>query len=141
MSIIKTLGSIIYRLHQYLDAATFRETKRGATWSISSCIEILQVWLLLSCLLYYAVNTTEELVPSQLQVPIFSAVIFTLTLVNYVLLEQRWPWGKLFKIFLASSAPKNNPASALGWLLALLVVVNVLFSYFLLSNIDWAHYR
>lgn len=140
MSIIKTLGSLNYRLHQCLDEAMSRETKQG-TWNISSCIEILQVWLLLSCLVYYTVNTREELVPSHLQVPIFSAVVFTLTLVNYVLLEQRWPKGKFSKTVDTCSGPNNNLATALCWLLALLVVVNLLFSYFLLSNIDWTHYR
>lgn len=139
MSYVKTRGSLPYRLRHYLESVKVWEKKRGAIWNTSSCIKALQVWLLLSCIVCYTANTSEELIPAPWQMPVFSAIVITLTLINYVLLEEKSPWRKSPKKNDACPATKNSMGKALGWLFVLLLAVNLSFSYFLLHSFGWAY--
>ncbi|PTX15237.1 hypothetical protein C8N40_108129 [Pontibacter mucosus] len=141
MSIREAFFYLYYRLYRYYTSDLFWVANRGAHWRASFSIKVLQIWLLLSLIVYYKVYTKYDLIPNQLLAPALCIVVFLLTGLNYYILEHKRPWKKYFREFDKWPKHKNRIGAVLVFLLVLLILGNMIFSFYLMSNIDWAQYR
>lgn len=109
-------------------------------WKAGIAIIALEIWLLTSLVIYYKVlfNRYFHLGESNWDV-IISVIIIVIP--NYLLFVHTDKWKDYVKEFDRLPKKKNRLGSWIVFGIVLFVIANLIFSFYLMSRIDWSQYR
>ena len=143
MSIETAYYYLFYKLYKFydVDPELWWSANWGTSWKAGLSIIVLQIWLLVSFDNYYSVYTKKDLIPDHLVTPFAVTTVLILITINYFILEHKCRWRKYFVEFERLPREKNNIGSVIVWLIVLFIIGNLIFSFYLFSQIDWKRYR
>lgn len=136
-NILKAYYYLFYKFYKMSEAAPSRWL---SDWKAGVVILALEAWLLVSFIVYYKVfiNRYFHLEVTHPVVIVPGTLIF---LVNYFLFVHRDTWKDYVKEFDRLPKRSNQIGSWIVFGIVLLVIANVIFSFYLMSGIDWSQYR
>ena len=100
----------------------------------------LEAWMLLSFCNYYAIYT-KTLKELSISMPIVYTPAIILFAFNYFTLDYKDNWKQFNSEFANYSKRKNRIGGWIVFGIILLIISNLIFSFYLMSQIDWSQYR
>ena len=134
MNIKKIYSYIFYKLYKFSEAAP---SKWWSDWKALIALEALEVWLIISIFIYYDVITKKELPDDKTIVLVGVFIIIILSLIKYFVFYHKDQWKIYVKEYDKLSKRQNKIGSALVIILIILILCNLIFSFFLMSQINW----
>ena len=124
-----------YKFWDYVSVPKFL-THFKSTVSIS----VLEIFLFLSFIAYYSIfsKTAHNL---NLKMPIVFLPLLLIFLLNYLCFIHTTKWKEYFAKFERWPRSKNNMGAFFVGIFTLLIIVNMIYSFYLMSQIDWSKYR
>jgi hypothetical protein len=109
-------------------------------WKAGIVIIALETWLLLSLIIYYNVFIDRYFnLTATSPVIILSSIAILLG--NYFAFVHTDEWKAYVKEFDALPKKKNQIGSLIVFAIVVLVIANLVFSFYLMSQIDWKQYK
>ena len=128
----------IYRSIEYtseLSGGTFLTSSKAGLVMLA-----LEAWILMSLGAYYTIYT-KKFVELTISMPIVYIPAIIVFAFNYFTLDYKDNWKK-YNVEFANYSKKKNQIG--GWIvfgIILLIISNLIFSFYLMSLIDWSKYR
>ena len=92
-------------------------------------------------MVYYKVFTKKDLLNDKGLVIAVGLVVGVLTLVNYFVFFHNDRWKGYVKDFDSLPKKKNKIGTMIVWSLVFLIFLSLIFSFYLMSRVDWSLYR
>ena len=127
---------LFYRLYRFYENAP---AKWSSDWKAELTIDALEVSILLSIFVYYTVFTKNRIDFGNGSVVIITYLAL-IAIPNYFIFQHRDRWRKYVSKFQKWPKGKNKIGGFFVFFFIALVVVNFIFSYYLLSQINWKNY-
>ena len=127
---------LFYKLYKFSEAAP---SKWLSDWKASLVIDILWYCIAFSSFFYYKIYLNRYAQLTKNNIDIFLLVI-VVGVPNYFIFNHKDSWRHYNKKFDKLSKSQNRLGSLVVFTVVLLIVVNLLYSFFLLSKIDWTPY-
>ena len=133
----------IRKLYYYFFYKFYKLAMTGVIKSLSSFyagigVLVLQIWFFLSLYIYYIIfinrNANLELKSAKVIV-----AIIILLLLNYFSFSYKNIWKLYIDEFDSWPRKKNLIGGIIVWTIVLLIIGNLIFSFYLMSGIDWKH--
>lgn len=137
MNIKKAYYYLFYKFYKMSEAAPSRWM---SDWKAGICIIALEIWLLMSVGIYFSVFTKQSM-ELELSNPIVLMPLIIILALNYFLFVHTDVWKDYVKEFDKLPKKKNRIGSWIVLGIVLFVIVNLIFSFYLMSRIDWSQYR
>ncbi len=129
---------LFYKLYKFWESAS--DPKFWSDRKASVTIVVMEIWILISCFIYYTIFFNRYFhVNIKHPVVIISGII--VFLINYLAFAHTDKWREYVKEFEQLPKRKNKIGNWIVLGLVLLIVSNVIFSFYLMSRIDWSWYR
>ena len=138
MTIKKIYYYLFYKLYKFFEWAPSRWL---SDWKATVALMALEVLFLMSLMVYYKVFTKKDLFSDKSLTIVGITVIIILSLIKYFAFEHRDIWKDYVKEFNKWPARKNKIGTFIVWSIVMLIIANLVFSYYLMSQIDWKKYR
>jgi hypothetical protein len=100
----------------------------------------LEIWILISISAYYAIYKKISLELS-LSMPIIYIPLLIIVAFNYFTLDYKDNWKKYNTEFANYSKKKNRIGGWIVFGIIVLIMANLIYSFYLMSEIDWSKYR
>ncbi len=125
----------LYRWYESVGSFAF-----WSDWKASFSVDVLLYFIIISIFLYYKVlfNRYVHLSGNNLDAIILVVIVAG---TNYFIFHSRNQWKNIVKEFDQLPKKKNRIGGCLVTGFVLLVIANLVFAFYLLSQIDWAKYR
>lgn len=130
-----------YKLFNFYEKTPFWGAKWLSDWKALFSMMVLEIWLLLSSLIYYKVYTKRDFIAENLMVPVLIIAAIIFSLVKYFVFEYQNKWKDYIREFNKYSKKKNRIGGIIVWAIILLIIANLIFAFYLMSQIDWKQYR
>lgn len=114
--------------------------KFWSDWKAGISLMALEIWFLLSILVYYSVITKDAKILTITNPIIFIPFILILLLKYYCFIYSN-KWREYIKHFDGLEKRKNIICSWIVLLLTLLIISNLIYSFYLMNQIDWSSHR
>jgi hypothetical protein len=139
MTFKKAYCYLFYKLYRFWETVSM--PRFWSSWKATLSLMALELWILMSILVYYTVITKEDLMSDKLLVVviIITGVIFSL--IKYFVLDRKDQWKDYVQEFDKWPKRKNNIGTLVAWVVVLLIIGNLVFSFYLMSLINWKQYR
>ncbi|MFL9485545.1 hypothetical protein ACI6Q2_22380 [Chitinophagaceae bacterium LWZ2-11] len=131
----KAYNYLFYKFYKIFEASPSRW---WSEWKAMVVIFVLELWMLLSLTIYYAIIKHQDLFSGEK--PLFLTVVITiigLTLINYFIFIHEDKWKNCVKEFDCWPTRKNRIGSLIVLLFVLLVAANLIFSFYEMSKINY----
>lgn len=138
MTIKKAYYYLFYKLYKFSEAAPSRWL---SDWKATFALLVLEIWVLLSFMVYYKVFTKRDLIPDNRLTIVGLTVVVILSLIKYFVFEHRDRWKECIGEFSRWPAKKNKTGTLIVWFIVLLIIANLIFSFYLMSQVNWKLYR
>ena len=129
---------IHYKFYKFFETIPLRWSSE---WKAEGLLMVLEIWLLISILVYYKVFNKSDLIDREFERPIGIVVVIILVFVKYFVFEKNKRWLAYVKEFDALPKSKNRLGTLIVGLIVFLIITNTIFSFYLMSQIDWSLYR
>lgn len=129
---------LFYKLYKFSEAAPSRW---WSEWKASLVIDVLIYFILLSIGGYYTIATKKEMIPVSSPKFIIFIVVMAVASFNYFVFNYQDKWKSYVLEFDHWPKKKNNIGGTVVWLVVILIFVNLIYMFSLLSQIDWKQYR
>lgn len=100
----------------------------------------LEIWILISIGAYYAIYKKIFLELS-LSMPIIYIPLLIIVAFNYFTLDYKDNWKKYNTEFANYPKKKNRIGGWIVFGIIVLIIANLIYSFYLMSEIDWSKYR
>ncbi|WP_409417856.1 hypothetical protein [Flavobacterium sp. PS2] len=100
----------------------------------------LEAWIFFSLLAYYKIYTKIS-IQLLISMPIVYIPAIIIYVFNYFTLDYKDNWRQFNAEFANYSKRKNRIGGWIVFGIILLIVSNLIFSFYLMSQIDWSQYR
>ncbi|MEO6175386.1 MAG: hypothetical protein ABIP27_09580 [Flavobacterium circumlabens] len=100
----------------------------------------LEAWVLFSFVAYYRIYTKTSMQLS-ISMPIVYIPLILLFVFNYFTLDYKGKWKQYNTEFANYSKRKNRIGGWIVFGIILLVISNLIYALYLMSQIDWSQYR
>lgn len=135
MGIIKSAYNyFFYKLYRSFEGAPSRWLSE---WKASLSMDILIVFVLISLSGYYTIFTKKELIPDNYYKLVIWIVGLLIASINYFIFNHRNSWQSIVAKFDRLPNKMNKRGTLVVWSIVLLILLNLIFMYYLLSQIDW----
>ncbi len=127
---------LFYKFYRMSEAAPSRWL---SDWKAGIAIIVLEIWICVSLISYFSVITkraTELTISSPI---VFLPLIFIIAL-NYFAFVYTDIWKEYVAEFDQLPKKKNRIGSWIVFGVVLFVIANLIFSFYLMSQIDWSQY-
>lgn len=131
ISIKRAYDYFFYKLYKFFEAAPSRW---WSDWKASFSMLVLEIWVLVSLIVYYAAFTKKDLLPDKVLDIVAIIFVLLLTIVKYFSFEYQDRWKFVIKTFDELPKHKNKIGTYVVWGIVLLILVNLIFSFYLLSK-------
>lgn len=133
------------RAYYYLFYRLYKWYEKGPSvwlsdWKAVISIGVLQVFLILSMYCYYAVYS-KQILDLSIKNPIVFIPFAIIFIFNYFTFEHTDIWKEYVAEFDQLPKKKNRIGSWIVFGVVLFVIANLIFSFYLMSQIDWSLYR
>lgn len=128
---------LFYKLYKFSEAAPSRWL---SDWKAGVVIFVLEIWILLSIGVYYAV-ATKTVVELSIFKPIVFIPFLMLMVLNYYTFIHTDVWKDYVKEFDQLPKRTNRIGSWIVFGVVVLVIANLVFAFYLMSQVDWSQYR
>ena len=133
----KVYQYLFYKLYKFYDVdSIWLGAKRWTDWKASFSLLVLEFWLLISFYNYYDVFTEKDFSSYSKNI-ISLATLLILVIIKYFVFEQRNRWKEYIIEFDKWPKKKNKTGTIMVWMLVLFIMANFIFSFYLISQIDW----
>ena len=109
-------------------------------WKAILSLCVLKCFIIISVAVYYEVITKKNAIifTSKLSISLVAIIIF---LVNYFIFMYKDKWRVIINKF--DNLPKrtNSIGDWIVYCIVILIIVNLIFAFYLMSQIDWKQYR
>lgn len=139
MSIKQIYSYLFYKLYKFWERVSV--PKFWSDWKSGISMLALEIWLLVSVMVYYKVFTKRDLINNALRHPLTFIILAILIMIKLMMFEHQDRWKKYVIEFDKWPKRKNRKGTIVVWSVIILIVANLIFSYYLMSKIDWAQYR
>lgn len=138
MNAKKVYQYLFYKFYKFYDVddSIWWGAKWWTDWKASFSVLVLEIWLLLSFVNYYEVLTEKDFLPNSKNTIAFAIVLF-LVIIKYFVFEHQERWKKYINEFDQWSKRKNKIGTIMVWILVLFVLANLIYSFYLISQIEW----
>ncbi|MBO6185169.1 MAG: hypothetical protein J6O88_10885 [Chryseobacterium sp.] len=133
------------KAYYYLFYKLYKNYERGPSvwmsdWKASFSLDVLIYFLVMFLFIYYNIfiNRYANLSKSNIEVYI---LVISVSLLNYFIFHHRNQWKKIIVEFDQLPKKKNILGSWVVFGVVLFIVANLIFSFYLMSKIDWSQYR
>jgi len=127
---------LFYKFYKFWEKVSI--PRFWSEWKASLSIIVTQIWLMISLFVYYKVFIDRYY---QLNESLLFTIGFILFIINYLAFHQKDKWKTIVEEFDNLSKKKNTIGSIIVWSLVILIIVIIIFSFYLMSKIDWAIYQ
>lgn len=135
---MKAYYYLFYKLYKFSESAP---SKWMSEWKASLAVDVLVYLVLLSIGGYYSIVTKKEMLPvANPKLAIFLIVI-TVVFINYFIFNYNGKWKKYAIQFDKLEKQKNQIGGIIVWAIILIIFINLIFMYYLLSQINWKKYN
>lgn len=100
----------------------------------------LETWMLLSVGAYYVIFT-KKFIELNISMPIVYMPAIIVYAFNYLTIHYKDNWRQYNVEFANYSKRKNRIASWIVFGIILVIIVNLILSLYLMSDVDWSKYR
>lgn len=128
---------LFYKLYKHYEDSS---EPWWSDWKACVSIGALEIWLLLSIGAYYAI-LTKTAIELSVTMPIVYIPLLIVFILNYFSFIHNDSWKEYNKEF--DKLPKKENILG-GWIvlgIIIIVILNLIFSFYLMSQIDWEQYR
>lgn len=111
MTLKKAYQYLFYKLYKFYDtdSSMWWSSNWWSDWKASFSLLVLEVWLLVSFVVYYEVITKRELLPENILDKVAIAVVIILAIVKYFAFEHRDRWKELcYRVQSMAKEEKQN---------------------------------
>ncbi|MGJ1438719.1 hypothetical protein [Sphingobacterium siyangense] len=109
-------------------------------WKSVVCIGTLEIWFILSLGIYYTV-ITKDVTDLSFKMPIVFVPFLIIVLTKYFVFVHTDVWKDYVKEFDKLPKEQNRKGSWIVFAIVVFVISNLIFSFYLMSQIDWSKYR
>lgn len=128
---------LFYKLFKFSEAAPNRWL---SDWKAELVIDLLEGLSIFSLIIYYTIYVNRYF-----QIPenyiLIGLYVLGIALPNYFIFHHRDQWKKIVHKFDKLPKQKNKIGSVIVLLIVIAVITNLIFSFYLMSKIDWKLYR
>ncbi len=137
MNIKKAYYYFFYKLYK---VAMTGAIKSLSNWYALLAIMVLDSWFILSLYNYYTIFFNRY---SSLELKSFKTIIYIILLliINYFSFAYKDKWKVYVAEFDKWPRKRNILGGIIVWSFIVLVIANLVFSFYLFSQIDWKQYR
>ena len=133
----KVYQYLFYKLYKFYDVdSIWLGAKRWTDWKAPFSLLVLEFWLLISFYNYYDVFTEKDFSSYSKNI-ISLATLLIFVIIKYFVFEQRNRWKEYIIEFDKWPKKKNKIGTIMVWMLVLFIMANFIFSFYLISQIDW----
>ena len=137
MKLKKLYYYLYYKLYKLSEAAPSRWL---SDWKAELAIDILEGFFIFSLLTYYTVFVNRHFqIPNSFIIIMF--YILTIALPNYFIFHRRDQWKSIVHEFDKIPKNKNRIGGWIVFIIILLVIANLVFAFYQMSQINWKLYR
>lgn len=134
MALRKMYDYFFYKLYKSFEAAP---SKWLSDWKASFFVLVLEIWLCLSVLNYYSVIVKKAVLSDEGLTTASISIVLVLAAIKYLNFEYQDRWKLVVKSFDSLPRQKNRIGAYVVWTIVVLIFINLVFSFFLLSRVDW----
>ncbi len=126
---------LFYKIYKFSEAAP---AKWGSDWKAGISIIALEIWFLLALICYYNVLVDRYF---QLRKSHFIIAGMIIIVSNYFAFFYTDVWKDYVKKFDALPKKINRIGSWIVFGIVILVIVNLVFAFYLMSQVNWSLYK
>ncbi|MBO9675175.1 MAG: hypothetical protein J7577_17140 [Sphingobacteriaceae bacterium] len=134
----KAYNYFFYKLYKFWDLVS--TPKFISDWKAELTIDILEIFLGLSIIVYYTVITKEWIDFGNEKYIIIVYLLFV-AVPNYFIFHHRNQWKQIVHEFDQWPKKKNKIGGMIVFIIILAVVGNLIFAFYQMSLVDWSQYR
>lgn len=124
-----------YKFWKYVSISSF-----WSDWKAGLSLMALEIWFLLSLGVYYSV-ITKKIMSLSITTPIVFIPFLLIVSIKYYCFIYSTKWKDYIKFFDGLEKRKNNIGSWVVILSTVLIIVNLIYSFYLMSQMDWSSYH
>ena len=129
-----------YLFYKFYKLAETAPSRWLSDWKAGIVIITLEVWLLLSIGVYYA-TLTKTKIELNIRMPIVFIPLLVILVTNYLMFIHSDVWKEYIEEFDKLPKKKNRYGTLIVLAVVIFVVANLIFSFYLMSQIDWTNYN
>ncbi|ROH97952.1 hypothetical protein [Chryseobacterium daecheongense] len=114
--------------------------KFWSDWKASLVLDVLFYFIITSLFIYYKIFFNRYIHLSESNFDIF-LIIIPIILFNYFIFHHKYQWKNIVKEFDRLPREKNLLGGWIVFGIILFIIANLIFSFYLMSQIDWVQYR
>lgn len=133
--IVRAYYYLFYKLYKWIG-----EENGWADWKAGLAVMAFEIWFLLSIGSYFSFFT-KKATELSFTTPIVLIPFLCIFIINYLMFIHTNIWKEYVKEFDLLPKRKNNIGGAIVFAVLLFIVGNLIFSFYLMSQVDWAQYR
>ncbi|KPE48943.1 hypothetical protein [Chryseobacterium indologenes] len=132
---------LFYKIYRFIESIS--ESNGGKFWSdwkASLVLDCLIYFLLISLFIYYNIFINPYANLDESNIDIFVVVVIV-ALFNYFVFHHRDQWKKIVVEYDKLAKKKNKIGSWIVIGVITMIIVNLIYAFYLMSQIDWSKYR
>ncbi|PIE50372.1 MAG: hypothetical protein CSA38_04040 [Flavobacteriales bacterium] len=133
---MKAYYYLFYKLHNFWERASIPTFLSEFKASVS--IIALKIWLIITVTNYYNIFIDRTF---NLNKNVFLLIGFCIVAINVKLFTFSDDWKMYNQKFSQQSVKKNRIGGVTVWSIIICIIINLIYSYYLMSTIDWNQYR
>lgn len=140
MTIRKMYYYFYYKLYKLFQVD---ERDWWSEWKASLTLDVLIFCFLLSLISYYNIfiNRYFTLDVPNLKVKLGIFYFLIIALPNYFIFHHKDQWKDIVNEYEQLPKKKNKQGDWIVYIIVLLIIANLIFAFYLMSQIDWQQYR
>lgn len=127
---------IFYKLYNFWEKVSF--PKFWSAFKAGVSLIALEIWLVMSLINYYNIFINRQF---YLTKNIFLVIGILVAAVNVVIFTYLDLWKEYNKEFDLLSKKKNIIGGIIVWSIIVLIIINLIYSFYLMNQVDWSQYR
>ncbi len=131
LSIKRTYDYFFYKLYKSFEAAPSRW---WSDWKASFFLMVIEIWIGLSILNYFSVLYPKINLTDRFLTVVSISIVIGLVAIKYFSFEYQDRWKSVIKTFDELPKRKNKIGTYVVWGIVLLILGNLIFSFYLLSK-------
>lgn len=138
MNLEKMYYYLFYKLYKFWE--TISTPKFWSDWKASLSVDILGLFFVSSIFIYYKVFVNKYIHLDDSDLPI-AIIVILVSVVNYFIFHHKDRWKEIVHDFDKWPKEKNKKGGIIVWSIIFAIIANLLFAFYLMSQVDWSPYR
>lgn len=133
---MKVYYYLFYQLYKFWEFISF--PKFWSDFKAAVSIVALEVWTIISLFVYYKVFVNRFYSFNESLFFLLCGIVIIINIIIFVYLDK---WKEYNEEFDKLSKKKNIIGGVIVWTIILLIIANLIYSFYLMSQIDWNQYK